>query len=160
MPPSIRSQPVPVVVAEGEPEVVFEVAATGSGGLLYHWQCNGKSLPSATRERLTLRHVRPHADGRYRVQVSNPYGSVWSDEVTLTVNTYDTDEDGLTDYEELLLKTDPSKPDYYGDRMPPSLPAAESDLWRQLQGASSASSQGWWSTGFAILQILLRMPHF
>lgn len=160
MPPSIRSQPVPVAVAEGEPEVVFEVAATGSGGLLYQWQCNGKSLPSATRERLTLRHVRPHADGRYRVQVSNPYGSVWSDEVTLTVNTYDTDEDGLTDYEELLLKTDPSKPDYYGDRMPLSLPAAESDLWRQLQGASSASSQGWWSTGFAILQILLRMPHF
>ena len=157
-PPGILSQPTSVEVAEGEPEVVFQVACTGSGVLLYQWQFNGKNLPRETGERLLLRHVRPFAYGRYRVRVSNLYGFVWSDEVSLAVNTYDTDEDGLTDYEELLLKTDPEKPDYYGDRMPP-IPAPETSTWQELLATSNPSSPGRRSMALAVLQILLRMSH-
>jgi hypothetical protein len=147
-----------VEVAEGEPEVVFQVACAGSGVLLYQWQFNGKNLPQGTGERLVLRHVRPFADGRYRVRVTNPYGSVWSDEVRLTVNSYDADEDGLSDYEELLLKTDPETPDYYGDRLPP-IPPPEISPWQELLATSNPSSQGQRSMGVAVLQILLRMSH-
>ncbi len=145
-------------VAEGEPEVVFQVACAGSGVLLYQWQFNGKNLPQGIGERLVLRHVRPFADGRYRVRVTNPYGSVWSDEVRLTVNSYDADEDGLSDYEELLLKTDPEKPDYYGDRLPPT-PSPEISPWQELLATSNPSSQGRRSMAVAVLQILLRMSH-
>jgi hypothetical protein len=157
-PPSVLSQPTSVEVAEGEPEVVFQVACAGSGVLSCQWQFNGKNLPQGTGERLVLRHVRPFADGRYRVHVTNPYGSVWSDEVRLTVNSYDADEDGLSDYEELLLKTDPEKPDYYGDRLPP-IPSPEISPWQELWVTSNPSSQGKRSMAVAVLQILLRMSH-
>jgi hypothetical protein len=157
-PPSIVLQPAPIEVAEGESEVVFQVASKGSGVLRYQWQFNGKNLPQATSERLVLRHVRLFAHGGYRVRVSNSYGSAWSDEVSLTVNTYDADEDGLSDYEELLLKTDPAKPDYYGDRIPP-IPAPETSTWQEFLATSNSSSQGRWSMALAVLQILLRMSH-
>jgi hypothetical protein len=156
-PPSIVGQPLPVEVAEGEPEVVFTVASEGSGTLTYQWQRNGKNLPHSHGSRLVLRHVRPFFDGRYRVRVSNAYGSVWSDEVTLTINTYDSDDDGLTDYEETLLKTDARKADFYGDRMPP-MASPESNSWETILAESqddSRSRRAWVS--FA-LQILLRTP--
>ena len=78
--------------------------------------------------------------------------------MSLTVNTYDADEDGLSDYEELLLKTDPAKPDYYGDRIPP-IPAPETSTWQEFLATSNSSSQGRWSMALAVLQILLRMSH-
>jgi len=156
-PPSIVLQPSPVEVAEGEPEVVFTVASAGSGALTYQWQRDGKNLPQAKSERLTLRHVRPFFDGRYRVRVSNAYGSVWSDEVTLTINTYDSDDDGLTDYEEVLLKTDSRKPDYYGDRMPP-MASPESNSWETILAESQDDSRSRRSWVSFALQILLRTP--
>lgn len=157
--PSILAQPVSVEVAEGEPEVVFEVAAAGSGHLVYQWQFNGKNLPQGNSERLVLRHVRPFADGRYRVRVTNAYGSTWSDEVTLSVNTFDADEDGLTDYEELLLKTDPEKPDFYGDRLP-LISVPESGPWDRVLGGASPTAQGSVSLAVAMLQTVLRVSHF
>jgi len=156
-PPSIVLQPSPVEVAEGEPEVVFTVASAGSGALTYQWQRDGKNLPQAKSERLTLRHVRPFFDGRYRVRVSNAYGSVWSDEVTLTINTYDSDDDGLTDCEEVLLKTDSRKPDYYGDRMPP-MASPESNSWETILAESQDDSRSRRSWVSFALQILLRTP--
>jgi hypothetical protein len=74
------------------------------------------------------------------------------------VNSYDADEDGLSDYEELLLKTDPEKPDYYGDRLPP-IPSPEISPWQELWVTSNPSSQGKRSMAVAVLQILLRMSH-
>jgi hypothetical protein len=156
-PPTIVYQPLPLEVSEGEPEVVFTVASEGSGTLTYQWQRNGKNLPHARGSRLVLRHVRPFSDGQYRVRVSNAYGSVWSDEVTLAINTRDSDDDGLTDYEELLLKTDARKPDYYGDRMPP-VAAPESDFWGANLAESRDGSQSHRSWVSFALQILLRTP--
>ena len=156
-PPSIVGQPLSVDVAEGEPEVVFTVASEGSGTLTYQWQRNGKNLPHSQGSRLVLRHVRPVSDGRYRVRVSNAYGSAWSDEVTLTVNTLDSDDDGLSDYEELLLKTDARKRDYYGDRMPP-VASPESDSLEAMLAESMGDSRSRRTWVSVVLQILLRTP--
>ena len=156
-PPTIVYQPLPLEVSEGEPEVVFTVASEGSGTLTYQWQRNGKNLPHARGSRLVLRHVRPFLDGQYRVRVSNAYGSVWSDEVTLAINTRDSDDDGLTDYEELLLKTDARKPDYYGDRMPP-MASPESNSRETILAESQDDSRSRRSWVSFVLQILLRTP--
>jgi hypothetical protein len=90
-------------------------------------------------------------------RLSNAYGSVWSEEVTLTIHTEDSDEEGLTDYEEALLKTDPRKPDYYGDRMPP-MASLESNSWETILAESRADSRSRRAWVSFALQILLRTP--
>ena len=59
--------------------------------------------------------IRPSANGNYRVVVSSENGTTISAEVSVTVVVHDADGDGLTDYAETLLGTDPSKVDTDGD---------------------------------------------
>lgn len=156
-PPNIVSEPVSVEVAEGEPEVAFSVGAAGSGTLSYQWQRNGRNMPDAQGPRLVLRHVRPFSEGRYRARVSNAYGTVWTDEVDLKVNTYDSDGDGLSDYEELLLKTDARRPDYYGERMPPTASNGP-DAQESFVGRSEGDARDGRSLALFALEVLLRTP--
>jgi hypothetical protein len=113
-PPTIVTQPLSRTPAEGT-QVSLTVTATGLGSLTYQWQVNGQNIPAATSSTLVLSAVRPSVNGNYRVIVGNPYGTTISTEATVTVIVTDSDSDGLSDYEELLLGTNANKADSDGD---------------------------------------------
>lgn len=113
-PPTIVTQPISTTLAEGT-QVKLTVTATGLGTLTYQWQVNGQNIPGATSSTLVLSAVRPSSNGSYRVIVGNPYGATISTEATVAVVVTDSDSDGLSDYEELLLGTNPKMADTDGD---------------------------------------------
>ena len=113
-PPSIVTQPLSRTPAEGT-QVSLTVTATGLGSLTYQWQINNQNIPGATSSTLVLSAVRPSANGNYRVIIGNPYGTTISTEAIVTVVVTDSDSDGLSDYEELLLGTNANKSDSDGD---------------------------------------------
>ena len=83
--PVLRGQPSSLSVAAGRP-ATFTVEASGTAPLSYQWQRGGVDLPGATGPTLTLDAVKPADSGaRFRVRVSNPAGSVLSNEAVLTV---------------------------------------------------------------------------
>ena len=113
-PPTIVTQPISKTPAEGT-QVNLSVTATGIGSLTYQWQIDRQNIPGATSSTLFLSAVRPAANGKYRVIVGNPYGTTISTDATIAVVVTDSDGDGLSDYEELLLGTNPNKADSDGD---------------------------------------------
>jgi hypothetical protein len=113
-PPAIVTQPLSRTPAEGT-QVILTITATGLGSLTYQWQVNGQNIPGATSSTLVLSAVRPSVNGNYRVIVGNPYGTTISTEATVAVVVTDSDSDGLSDYEELLLGTNSNKSDSDGD---------------------------------------------
>lgn len=84
-PPAILTLPQSQTVIEGA-AASFSVAAQGTAPLRYQWQFQEADLPGATNSTLLLTNVQLSASGNYRVQVSNPGGSVTSTNAVLTVN--------------------------------------------------------------------------
>ncbi len=83
--PSIIQHPVSQTEAEGEP-VSFSVGASGSAPLSYQWQRDDVDISAATSAMYTLPSVSLADDGaRFRVIVSNAFGSAISNPATLTV---------------------------------------------------------------------------
>jgi sugar lactone lactonase YvrE len=83
-PPTITVQPQSQTVAQGS-SATFNVTATGSSPLLYHWLFNGTNLPSGTASNYTVLTVQPPNAGPYSVIVTNDYGSATSTVASLTV---------------------------------------------------------------------------
>jgi glucose/arabinose dehydrogenase len=82
--PAIVGQPADVTVSPGEP-ATFVVAASGPG-LAYQWQRNGANVAGATAPILTVAAPQLADSGaRYRVNVANGHGNVFSREALLTV---------------------------------------------------------------------------
>ncbi len=118
--PVILAQPAGQTVFSGT-NAVFSVAATGSLPLSYQWRFQGTNLPGATSSTLTLLDVTSDQTGDYQSIVTNPYGSVTSAVVALSVVTFstvyrfgtiqDTNRnalDGAFPYAALVLGTDGS----------------------------------------------------
>lgn len=83
--PTVASQPESLTVRPGQ-SATFTVGATGAPSLRYQWQRNGIDLAGQTSSSLTLTSVSLADSGaRFRVRVSNDYGSVLSNEATLAV---------------------------------------------------------------------------
>ena len=84
MPPTITIQPLNQTVNAGQ-TATFTVVATGTS-LSYQWQKNGTNIPGATSASYTTPPT-TILDNRstYRVNVTNPGGSVLSNSATLTV---------------------------------------------------------------------------
>lgn len=90
--PTITTAPQNQTVSAGG-TAIFGVAATGTVALHYQWYANTNSLISgATNATLTLLNVSTNDNGKkYRVIVSNNYGSATSSDGVLTVTPVPTD---------------------------------------------------------------------
>ena len=84
--PAITTQPTNMTVILGG-SALFNVAAT-TAPLTYQWQFASLNIGGQTNQSLALSFVTTNQAGPYRVIVSNPYGSVTSSVVVLTVNAY------------------------------------------------------------------------
>ncbi|MFY0564972.1 PQQ-dependent sugar dehydrogenase [Archangium lansingense] len=83
--PTLATHPVSLTTRPGQ-SITFTVGATGTPPLRYQWQRNGADMAGQTSASVTLAAVTLTDSGaRFRVRVSNDYGSVLSNEATLTV---------------------------------------------------------------------------
>lgn len=83
-PPRIENQSQSLAVVPGD-GAEFWVDCTGSNPLHYQWQKNGADLAGATEPSLWIGNAQPADSGSYRVVVTNLFGTVTSETVTLTV---------------------------------------------------------------------------
>lgn len=85
--PTITSQPSSVSVVVGQ-AATFSVTASGTPPLAYQWQRNNVDIPNATAASYTVSSPQLGDNGaRFRVNVSNNAGNLYSNEATLTVTT-------------------------------------------------------------------------
>lgn len=83
--PIISTQPQSQLVSVNYP-ATFSVVATGTTPYSYQWQRNGVAISGATASSYKIASTTLSDDGaRFRVRVSNVYGSVLSDAATLSV---------------------------------------------------------------------------
>jgi len=83
--PTITKQPVDITKDAGSSTTLFSVTASGTTPFTYQWQLNGVDIPGATLHYYYKTNLQPSHAGTYRVIVTNPLGSVTSEEATLTV---------------------------------------------------------------------------
>lgn len=81
--PVITQQPQPLTVPQGG-TATFSVTATGSQ-LSYQWRKGTTNISGATAATYTITNVQPSHEGSYNVVITNPGGSVTSNNATLTV---------------------------------------------------------------------------
>jgi hypothetical protein len=84
--PIIVLPPAAAAAAPGQP-VSFSVVAAGTAPLAYQWMHNGRPLPGATGERLTVPSFQATNAGSYAVVVTNAVGAVTSAPAALVVAT-------------------------------------------------------------------------
>ncbi|MEO6034368.1 MAG: protease pro-enzyme activation domain-containing protein [Verrucomicrobiota bacterium] len=82
--PTILTQPTNQVVVVGA-DVSFSVVASGTGPLIYQWSFGGTNLVGANAPSLQLKNVQASQAGIYGVRITNFFGVVDSDVVTLKV---------------------------------------------------------------------------
>lgn len=83
--PALSQQPTNASVPAGG-SATFTVSASGSPPLAFQWQRDQVDIPSATSASYTLSGAQAADSGaRFRCRVSNAYGSVISQEATLSV---------------------------------------------------------------------------
>jgi len=82
--PTITGQPTGTTIALGA-EAYVPVGASGTGPLLYQWFLNNSPVFMATSATLHIFRAKATDAGSYHVTVSNPFGSVTSNTITITV---------------------------------------------------------------------------
>jgi hypothetical protein len=82
--PTITSQLVGLNLQVGQ-SGTLSISASGTAPLAYQWRRDGVAIPGATGSTLTLAAVTQASAGKYTVVVSNPAGSVTSNEATVVV---------------------------------------------------------------------------
>ncbi len=85
--PAILVQPVGATVPIGS-DALLSVVATGPEPLSYQWFWNDSAVMDATNRSLLLAQAQPNQGGAYQVAVSNPFGSVTSTVVVVSINDY------------------------------------------------------------------------
>lgn len=92
--PQIVLQPAGRTANAGD-NVTLQVVAIGPGPLAYQWSFNGSPIAHATNAALWLAGIQLADAGTYQVQVSNTFGAVLSERVSVQVQIPDLDQDGL-----------------------------------------------------------------
>ncbi len=80
--PSIIKQPVSQTINKGD-STSLSVSADGTSPLQFQWRKDGQNLPQATNSTLVITDAKLSDAGYYQVTVTNPYGSVASDVISL-----------------------------------------------------------------------------
>jgi hypothetical protein len=110
MPPHITGQPQSQTAASGSP-VTFMVSAWGTNPLSYQWYKDNASISGANDASYTIDSAAQSSEGDYLCLITNDFGSVISDTVSLTIIT-DPPYDGynlfasLTSTETYLMDND------------------------------------------------------
>lgn len=85
--PTITTHPASRTVSTGQ-SATFTVTASGGTPMSYQWQRNGIDIISATSSSYTLSNVQSSDNGaRFRVRVTNSWGTAISNDAVLTVTT-------------------------------------------------------------------------
>lgn len=84
LPPSFSLPPVAVTVDEGQP-ASFSVSVSGTNPLTYQWRKGGTAIAGATSSTLSFLRASAADAGTYSIVVTNPFGSITSSGVELTV---------------------------------------------------------------------------
>lgn len=84
-PPYIKTQPLPLTVAAGDP-ASLSVSALGSTPFSFQWQRDGTDVPGATATTFALASAQFTNQGGYTVVITNTYGAVTSAVALLLVN--------------------------------------------------------------------------
>jgi hypothetical protein len=85
LPPAITAQPVDTTVKVGK-TAKFSITATGTKTLTYQWRKNGENISGALERSYTTPPAATGDNGAlFSVVVTNPYGSVTSENAALTV---------------------------------------------------------------------------
>ena len=83
--PTITTHPASQTVSVGKP-ATFTASASGDAPLAFQWQRNGINIVGAASSSYTLASAQSTDNGaRFRVVVSNGFGTATSNEATLTV---------------------------------------------------------------------------
>ena len=86
MPPTILQQPSPATLnATIGSEAFFRAEAGGFPPLSYQWYFGTTAIPNATNTTLYLSNLKADQSGAYKLAVSNPGGTTWSQPATLNV---------------------------------------------------------------------------
>jgi len=85
-PPVIDYQPISQSALIGQ-TVTFYVGASGTPTLSYQWYKNGLAIGGANGSTYTIASVTAGAAGTYSVRVTNPYGTILSDNAVLEITT-------------------------------------------------------------------------
>jgi hypothetical protein len=91
-PPVITQQPTPETVSQGQ-TAQFNVVASGAQPLSYQWKKNGVNISGANSATYTIYNAQTSNQGNYMVTVSNSYGSVTSQNASLTVTGFNAKPD-------------------------------------------------------------------
>jgi hypothetical protein len=83
-PPIIVTQPASANRAVNG-NVTFSTLVYGSAPLAYQWKHNQTAIAGATNTSLTIDELQASDAGTYQLVITNPYGSLGSDAVTLTI---------------------------------------------------------------------------
>lgn len=83
--PQITQQPVNATVIKGN-SIVFSVTAVGDPSISYQWRYAKAAIAGAISPQFALTNVQVSQAGQYDCVVSNPFGIVVTNTVTLTVN--------------------------------------------------------------------------
>ncbi len=83
--PSITSQTWDQTVNAGA-SATFSVTASGTAPLTYQWRKNGENIPGANAASYTINNAQAGDAAGYYCWITNGYGSAWSGNAILTVN--------------------------------------------------------------------------
>ncbi len=83
-PVGITTQPASQTAMPGD-SILFSVAANGGAPIAYQWKKNNINVPGGNGSALLLLNVSSADDGTYRCDVTNPCGTVASEDATLVV---------------------------------------------------------------------------
>jgi len=125
--PVITTQPSSQLVSVGYP-VTFSVTASGPTPFSYQWKRNGVNITGATARTYRIASTTLSDDGaRFRVRVSNAYGSILSELATLSVTSDKpplgqilTPAQGTTYFGGMVVNYSGSASDFEDGELPPS----------------------------------------